>query len=227
MTCHSLPGGILPRLVFCLFFVHASAHCRESEFRLAQLIADNMVLQQQHDVPVWGRGTPGTEIKIQASWGVVRVTRVNADSTWMLKLRTPRAGGPYRLIIDHDDASLAIANVLIGEVWLCSGQSNMEMPLGGWPPKDTILNAAQEIDLASFPSLRFCTVKREFSAVPESECDAVWTECSPATAPSFSATAFFFGKRLHEVLGVPVGLIQASWVSGSHCGLSPKRMGDT
>ena len=211
MRCHSLTGSILLRVLFFLFFVHASAYCRESRFRLAPLIADNMVLQQQHDVPVWGWGMPGTEIKIQASWGVVQASRVKADSTWMLNVRTPRAGGPYRLIIDHDDTSLTIANVLIGEVWLCSGQSNMEMPLAGWPPRDTILNAAQEINRASFPGLRFCTVRREFSAVPESVCDAIWTECSPAAAPSFSATAFFFGRRLHETLGVPVGLIHASW----------------
>jgi sialate O-acetylesterase len=211
MRCHSLCGSILLQILFFLFIVHASAPCRESGFRLAPLIANDMVLQQQHDVPFWGRGMPGTEITVQSSWGVARAARVKTDSTWMLKLRTPGAGGPYRLVINHDDTSLTIANVLVGEVWLCSGQSNMEMPLAGWPPRDTVLNAAQEINRASIPGLRFCTIRREFSAVPESVCDAAWTECSPAAAPSFSAAAFFFGKRLHEALGVPVGLIHASW----------------
>jgi sialate O-acetylesterase len=202
-------------IVSCLFlgvlFNQAQADSGEDTFRTASLITDNMVLQQKSVVPLWGRGTPGTEVSLQASWGKSVVTRVKPDSTWLLDLPTPKAGGPYDLVIGHDDTTRVIANVLLGEVWLCSGQSNMEMPLTGWPPGDTILNAAQEIAHANIPGIRMFTVRRSFSAVPEPFCDGAWLECTSATVPVFSATAYFFGKKLHEVLGVPIGLIHASW----------------
>jgi sialate O-acetylesterase len=102
-------------------------------------------------------------------------------------------------------------NVMVGEVWVCSGQSNMEMPLEGWRPRDTISNSAYEIANANFPSLRMFSVRRSYEASPSDNCDGKWLECSPRTAPSFSATAFFFGKILHEKLNVPVGLINTSY----------------
>lgn len=198
-------------LLFVLAVLPVSAYVGPETFSLAPLISDNMVLQRERDVPLWGRGTPGTQVTIRASWGASGESLVRPDGTWMIRLRTPAAGGPYTLHIAHDDTSTLVANVLSGEVWLCSGQSNMEMPLTGWPPGDTILNSAQEIRNANLPNIRLCTVRRAFSPVPEYLCNASWEECSPATVPSFSATAFFFGRKLHEVLGVPIGLINASW----------------
>ncbi len=91
-----------------------------------------MVLQQKHEVPFFGKGTPGSIISIQPSWGKNVVTEVQADGSWMLNLRTPAAGGPHQIDVRHDDTVLTLRNVLLGEVWLCSGQSNMEMPLEGW-----------------------------------------------------------------------------------------------
>lgn len=203
--------AIVACLVFDFFFVSASAICQQGLFRVAPLITANMVLQQQSIVPLWGRGKPGVEVRLQSSWGTTIATRVNSDSSWILKLDTPKAGGPYQLVIRHDDTTLTITNVLVGEVWLCSGQSNMEMPLAGWPPTDTVQNAAQEIEHSSLPNIRLFTVRRAFSAVPEPACDGAWVECSPATSRDFSATAYFFGKRLFETLQVPIGLIHASW----------------
>jgi sialate O-acetylesterase len=170
-----------------------------------------MVLQQKSNVPFWGRGTPGTEVTLHASWGEAGETLVKPDSTWSLTLPSPGAGGPYRLQVGHDDTTLILSNVLVGEVWLCSGQSNMEMSLEGWPPRDTILNGQEEIGQAAFPRIRLFGVKRAFSPVPEPECGGTWTECSPSTVRNFSATGYFFGRKLHEALGVPVGLICASW----------------
>jgi len=129
----------------------------------------------------------------------------------MLKLRTRRAGGPYTLTIRQNATTLMLSNVLVGEVWLCSGQSNMEMPMTGWPPADTIQGGPAAISSATYPGIRLCTVRRTFSVVPQARCNASWAECSPSTVPGFSATAFFFGRKLHEDLGVPVGLIHASW----------------
>jgi sialate O-acetylesterase len=180
-------------------------------FSLAPLIMDNMVLQQKTAVPLWGYGVPGTPVTIEATWGASGKSVVQPDGKWSLTLRTPKAGGPYTMTIRHGDSSRTIANVLLGEVWLCSGQSNMEMPLIGWPPRDTIQNSGAEISSAAYPDIRLCTVRRAFSAIPESTCNAAWLECSPANVPQFSATAFFFGKKLHEALGVPIGLIHASW----------------
>ena len=129
----------------------------------------------------------------------------------MLKMPTPGAGGPFQLAVGHDDTTLVLKNVMVGEVWLCSGQSNMEMSLTGWPPSDTIMNAREEIAHSGLPGVRMFSVKRTFSARPESGCSGEWIESSPQTSGDFSATAYFFGKRLYETLDVPVGLIHSSW----------------
>jgi sialate O-acetylesterase len=100
---------------------------------------------------------------------------------------------------------------MIGEVWLCSGQSNMEMPLAGWPPRDTIQNSSIEIKNADYPQIRLFTVTRAYAAEPQFDCLGKWSECNPQTIEQFSATAFFFGKKLHKELNVPIGLIHSSW----------------
>ncbi len=197
--------------VLVLLFITAASLSFAGPFRMAPLIRQNMVLQQQASAPIWGWGNPGTEVRIRPSWGGIERVRVRPDSTWMLTLRTPKAGGPFQLVIEHDDSTLTISNVLVGEVWLCSGQSNMEMTLAGWPPGDTVLNSEDEIAHASSSRIRLFTVERAYSAASESECDGEWLECSPSTVRDFSATAYFFGKKLTGELEVPVGLIHASW----------------
>ena len=101
--------------------------------------------------------------------------------------------------------------MLVGEVWVCSGQSNMEMPLAGWPPRDTIKNSAEEIKNAGYPEIRLFAVVKGFSTKPREDCKGSWEVCSPETAKNFSATAYFFGKKIHNELGIPVGLIHTSW----------------
>ncbi len=181
-----------------------------SLFRLAPLFGDGMVLQQRKSVPIWGKGTPGSTIQVRASWKREGVARVDPDGSWKVMITTPSAGGPYELVIRHDDTEVTLKNVLIGEVWLCSGQSNMEMPLEGWPP-DTVLYSADEIRHSGYPDIRLFKTKRTYSATPEASCIGQWVECSPTTSPTFSATAYFFGRSLHESLRVPVGLILSSW----------------
>jgi sialate O-acetylesterase len=183
---------------------------QESPFRLAPLFGDGMVLQQKKSVPIWGKGIPGSSIVVRTSWKRESSTRVEPDGSWKLAISTPSAGGPYELTIRHDDMEVTLKNVLVGEVWLCSGQSNMEMPLAGWPP-DTILNAAEEISHSLYPAIRLFKTRRAYSANPEATCTGQWVECSPATSPGFSAAAYFFGRNLHEALHVPVGLILSSW----------------
>ncbi len=182
-----------------------------SAFQLAPLFQDNMVLQQQRDVPIWGKGTPGTSIIIKASWGKTVSTIVRPDSNWMTKLSTPKAGGPFQFSIRYGNSLLVLRNILVGEVWLCSGQSNMEMPLEGWPPSDSISNSANEIDQALYPSIRLFTVMHAYEAAPTDMCVGSWVECSPVDVRSFSATAFYFGKMLYTSLKVPIGLINSSF----------------
>jgi sialate O-acetylesterase len=187
-----------------------SARASEQSFRLASPFSDNMVLQQKSAAPFWGRGTPGSHVVLRASWRSEASALVDSDGTWRLSIRTPSAGGPYTVDVHHGDSLLTIHNVLVGEVWLCSGQSNMEMPLEGWPP-DSILRSSEEISNSLVPGIRLYSVKRAYAPEPESRCEGTWEECSPATSHGFSAAAYFFGRRLHEVLHVPIGLINATW----------------
>ncbi|MCI0707175.1 MAG: glycosyl hydrolase family 2 [Ignavibacteriae bacterium] len=184
---------------------------QQQEFRLTSLIADNMVLQRESDVRLWGLGKPGTDVTVLASWNATAAASVQPDGKWSMQIRSPKAGGAYQLTFKHADGTLTINNVLSGEVWLCSGQSNMEMPLRGWPPSDTIMNSAQEIARSANPHIRMFIVQRALSAVPEQFCNGEWQESSPETSPNFSATAYFFARTLYETLKVPIGLIHSSW----------------
>ncbi len=179
--------------------------------RIASLFTDNMVLQQQRVVPVWGNGAPGSTVSVRGSWGKSATATIDANGAWVARIQTPRAGGPYTLEVQLGDSTFTLQNVMIGEVWLCSGQSNMEMPLQGWPPNALVDSAATEIRNATNSAIRLFTVPRAASITPLSTTDGKWVECSPASAASFSATAYFFGRQLAQTLHVPVGLIHSSW----------------
>ena len=160
---------------------------------------------------IWGKGIPQTTVILRTSWGTQTSTVVRQDSIWSTKLHTPKAGGPFQISLRHGTSLIVLRNILVGEVWLCSGQSNMEMPLEGWPPSDTILNSATDIEQALYPTIRIFTVTRSYEASPSESCVGSWTECSPIDARPFSATAFYFGKRLSKELNVPIGLINSSF----------------
>ncbi|MFH0989534.1 MAG: sialate O-acetylesterase [bacterium] len=197
--------------IAAIAFLPPLAFSQTATFHLAPLFTDNMVLQQQRSVPVWGKGIPDSKIVVRASWGKTVSTVVKDDSSWMMKLPTPKAGGPFKIAFQHADFVFVLDNVLIGEVWLCSGQSNMEMPLEGWPPTDTIARSSYEIQNAQFPKIRLFHLQRNYAAEEADRCSGHWEECSPTSVRTFSATAYFFGKRLHQTLKIPVGLIEAAW----------------
>lgn len=181
------------------------------KLQVTSLFADNMVLQQKVKTTVWGKAQPNAKIEIVTGWGSTATTITLNDSTWRANIQTPEAGGPYKLVIKQGSNEITLSNILIGEVWLCSGQSNMEMPLEGWPPKDTIINSAMEISEADFPQIRLFGVKTIASPSPLSECYGKWDVCTPATAAKFSAVAYFFGRKLYSELKIPIGLIYAGW----------------
>ncbi|MDR1737702.1 MAG: sialate O-acetylesterase [Candidatus Symbiothrix sp.] len=183
-----------------------------AEIRLPQVFTDNMVLQRQTDAPIWGKAAPNSEVTIAPSWDslIFRVP-TNGNGQWTTKIKTPDAGGPYTIAIACNDETVTLKNVLIGEVWICSGQSNMEMPLAGW---GKVQNYEYEIAAASFPKIRLLQVNKNTSAIPLSDLASTaggWQECSPASIPEFSAVAYFFGRHLYEHLSVPIGLINTSW----------------
>lgn len=182
-----------------------------ANIKLPVIFSDNMVLQQQSAAPIWGWAQPGEEISVSGSWNKNAVVKVKADSDgkWTVRLKTPRAGGPYNVTIEGKD-KVVLKNVMIGEVWVCSGQSNMEMPLTGWPGAP-LLNSATEIKAANYSDIRLFTVKRDVAMSPQQDAEGTWTACSPATVSSFSATAYFFGRALYRKLKVPIGLIHTSW----------------
>ena len=196
-----------------LFILIALAGCGKKPFglELPSLITDNMLLQQKADIEIWGKASPGDKIEVSASWQDRNQTIAGDDGKWSVTLATPEAGGPYTISIAAKDTSLTINNVLIGEVWVCSGQSNMEMPLAGWPPNDTIMYSAPTIASASVPEVRLFIVQRKVSGEPLDECVGRWEVCNPSTVSQFSATAYFFGKKLHDELKIPVGLIESAW----------------
>lgn len=178
---------------------------------LPPFFSDHMVLQQQCETPVWGEAKPMKTVKVTTSWdGKTYVTKADKEGKWKINVATPVAGGPYEITLT-DGSKLSLKNVMIGEVWICSGQSNMEMPLEGW---GKIYNYQQEIEQANHPNIRLLHVEHVTSTRPETEIKVrnnSWEVCSPATIPNFSATAYFFGREIAEKQNVPVGLIHTSW----------------
>lgn len=178
---------------------------------LSPLFSDNMVLQQQASVPIWGKAKPGRKVTVAVSWSSEVVsTTVGADGRWSLSIATPEAGGPHTITVS-DGKAITLENVMTGEVWLCSGQSNMEYPVKGWT---SVLNADEELARADVPAIRLLQIRKVASETPQADVVAnsdTWQVCNARTLPEFSAVAYFFARRLNDELGVPVGVIDATW----------------
>jgi sialate O-acetylesterase len=180
--------------------------------RLGCLFKDNMVLQQQSDAAIWGIAESGQLVSIETSWDN-KVTKATAgeDGKWRTTIETPAAGGPYELKIKTDDHDIELTNVLIGEVWICSGQSNMQWKLRGFG----VEHFKEDVEKANHPKIRFCQVDQTLALKPKDDVKASWSVCTPKTALEFSAVAYFFGDKLREKLDVPVGLISTNWGGSS------------
>ena len=170
------------------------------------IFSGNMVLQQKSDVKIWGWAKAGEPVSLKAGWLDKELqTKADNQGTWSLTLQTPAAGGPYSVSLKGYN-ELVFENVLIGEVWLCSGQSNME-----WSANAGLVNKDEEIANANYPEIRFFSVGYSTATCPQNYLTGEWTACSPETMRNFSAIAYFFARRLQEVLHVPVGLVNSSW----------------
>lgn len=187
--------------VIVLFVIQSSW----GQIRLASIFGNDMVLQQQSDVPVWGWANPTQEVIVKGSWDNVEVKTVtDHNARWKVTLKTPVAGGPYTVSV-KTNYEVVLQNVMIGEVWLCSGQSNMEWSMNASD------DGAPEVQKANHPNIRLFLVEKSAAAQPQIRGEGKWQVCSPAAVQWFSAVGYFFGKKLHEELNVPIGLITSAW----------------
>jgi len=165
-----------------------------------------MVLQRDIELPVWGTARPGSVVTVALA-GQSAEARVGAHGEWQVRLAPMAAGGPYEMVIEGDEV-MRFSDVLIGEVWLASGQSNMAMPLAGW---GRILDYETEIARADYPEIRLFQVERATASKPLAGVDGVWRRCSPEAVAEFSSTAYFFARRVHRETGLPIGILHSSW----------------
>ncbi len=176
-----------------------------ADVRLPAVIGDNMVLQQNTSASLWGWAGAGERITVKASWHNAAVrTRASQEGKWIIEVPTPKASGPHTITIKGSN-TIELKNVMSGEVWVCSGQSNMQ-----WTVSNSN-HAEEEIAAAKYPNIRLFYVPRTVALEPQDDCKAEWKECSSETIPGFSAVAYFFGRTLSRELDVPIGLIHTSW----------------
>lgn len=211
-------------LIVC-FLASTTLHAQtiaDSSFHIASLISDNMVIQQGKPFNIWGQANSGETIDITVSWNKeAYTTQSDKNKNWKLEIPvpiiTPGDFTPQSITITHNHQSSVINNILIGEVWLCSGQSNMDMQLKPFMPwLRGVVNSESEIAAANYPQIRLFDVQTDFKTTIQKDVKGSWSICSPQTAGDYSAVAYYFGKRVFQELDVPVGLVVSS-LGGSSC----------
>ena len=179
-----------------------------ADVRLPNVFGSHMVLQRRKPVPVWGWADAGEKVTVTLA-NQTKTAKTGKDGQWRISLDPMEAGGPFQLVVKGKRNAVTFDDVLAGEVWICSGQSNMEWPL------QSATNGKQESKTANYPQIRQLAVSKAMSLTPVSDIMGEWTVCSPATAPDYTAVGYFFAKQLQRELDVPIGLINTSW-GGTH-----------
>lgn len=175
-----------------------------AEVKLPRIFSDNMVIQRDKPVRIWGTADKNEKVEVTFN-GQKRTTKANATGQWSVVMQPMTYGGPHTLAVKGKGNTVSLDNILIGDVWLCSGQSNME-----WTVKD-VNNAAMEIASAYHPGIRSFNVVKDMATRPKNDLKGSWTECSPETVRDFSAVGYFFVKEIYEKTGIPIGIINSSW----------------
>lgn len=196
------------RIVFSFLLVYTFfISTTTAQLRLPAIIASGMVLQQNDSVTLWGWGYNSEKVTIQPSWGTETfATIINNYAKWKLKIKTPAAGGPYTIHIQSGNASINLTDVLVGEVWVCSGQSNME-----WNYYSSSKFMKDDIPNAYNPNIRFFQIPRSASEYPQEDVRSQWQVCDTNSVKNFSSVGYYFSKKVQHDLNVPVGMINASW----------------
>jgi len=190
---------IIVSLLLTFNAMHTSA-----AVRLPSILGSHMVLQQKSEVKLWGWCSPAEKIVIKTNWDTISYhTTGESSAKWIQKIKTPEAGGPYKITINN---STVLEDVMIGEVWLCSGQSNME-----WGGDQGLKQSLDEAPNANNRNIRFFYIPKSTSEFPQENCEGSWKVCSPEEMKHFSAIGYFFGKNLQQALNIPVGLINSNW----------------
>ena len=191
-------------LSIVLFFLVLFNFLQVSAYvNLPSVINDNMVLQSGIKIPIWGTAEPGEKVTVSINYQK-EVTTASEEGKWMVKLNPMKSGGPFEMTVSGKN-TITLRNILVGEVWICSGQSNMAMTV------NRSANPEQEVAGAKYPKIRLFTAKRTTAETPQKDVEGQWSECSPETVGEFSAAAYFFGRNLYKDLNIPVGLIHTSW----------------
>jgi sialate O-acetylesterase len=195
-------------LLSCLYNSKINA-----KVRLPDLVSSNMVLQRNTTITLWGWADPGEKFTITASW-LTNTLRVTADKAgdWKVNVSTTDSKEPQSVKINSNKETISLDNILFGEVWLCSGQSNMEIPVSGFFGQP-VFGSQEAITTANDENIRLFSVSKQASMLPENQLNthSTWHSADPESIKNFSAIGYFFGKRLHDILNVPIGLIHSSW----------------
>ena len=199
------------RTLFCAVLAVLAVGA-QAKVRLPHLVSDNMVIQQQTDVRLWGWAKPGKKVVATTSWSTQRSeAKADQQGRWLLTVKSPQASyTPLSITFDDGEGVVTINNVLAGEVWVCAGQSNMEMPVKGFwgcPVED--YNQVV-IDAARHAGVRSAKIPSIMRMEPQEDAQTEWRDCSPRTVGEFSATGYFFARVMHQALDVPIGLIEAN-----------------
>ena len=183
----------------------------QAQIKVASILGDNMVMQRNTEVKIWGKARPGEKLVITTGWNKVQTSvTTNAKGEWIAKVKTTDAGGPYTITISSPKEKVLLKNVLLGEVWLCSGQSNMEMPVAGF--NDQPINGSNDLLVeADNSNLRLFTVKKSAITTLQDTCSGKWEVAAATSVAQFSAVGYFYANQLQQKLKVPVGIINSSW----------------
>lgn len=182
------------------------------KLELSGLFKDHMVFQRECDAPIWGTGKPGAEIQVSPSWTkTTSQAVVDASGSWRTTVKTPEAGGPFVVDVKSGSETKQLSDVLVGEVWICSGQSNMQWKLRGFG----VDHFKEDVQKANHPQIRLSEIPQVLALEGQDQVKTSWKVCTPQTALAFSAVAYFFGSRLHQELDVPIGLISTNWGGSS------------